>query len=309
MKKTKLYMRKPLPNKNGLSPSAIWLPKNTKWNFILDFLCEKFCDVSIESWKDRMRLSEVVDENGNAFKPESKYQELTHLFYYRELPYESKVPFLEKIIYQDDFIIVADKPHFLATVPSGKYIQETLLVRLQNKLNIQNIVPIHRLDRETAGLIIFAKQPKYRGAYQSLFAKKLVKKIYQAIAPPIKFKLPLTYSACMQKGHPFFRMQTINAPSNSTTIIDVIEKSKNYWLYQLEPQTGKKHQLRLHMSNLDAPILNDSFYPNLQIEQNCNYNNPLQLLAKQISFIDPISKQKRTFFSTQSLNLNKFTHC
>ena len=177
MKLQRLSLRKPLPVRNGLSTSAIWLPKGN-WILVLDFLDTTFNEVSRQSWVDRMKKNEVVDEHGHAFSPTSTYRSDIHLFYYRELLCEAAIPFDENILYEDEHIMVADKPHFLPTAPAGRFLHETLLVRLQKRCAMQHLVPIHRLDRETAGVLALSKNPATRGAYQRLFAAGKVQKTY-----------------------------------------------------------------------------------------------------------------------------------
>lgn len=306
MKLERLSIRKPLPNRNGLSPSAVWL-RPGHWKRILDFLVQHFNDVSADQWTERMKKGEVVDGNAQPFGPTSPYVSDTHLFYYRELDHEAKIPFKETIIYMDDHLVVADKPHFLPTVPSGRFIYETLLVRLQHELNLDHLVPIHRLDRETAGIVAFCKNPATRGKYQTLFAKSKIQKTYQAVAPPLSnIAFPHRRSSCIKKGAPFFRMCETDGDSNSETFIDVISKHGNNWLYKLTPASGKKHQLRIHMAALGAPILNDPFYPFLQKDKGTCYDNPLQLLAKSLSFTDPLTGLPHTFTSDRKLNSYKY---
>lgn len=308
MKLSKLTLRKPLPIRDGLSPSAIWLPAEAKesWSLIIDFLCDSFNEVSRQSWSERMAAGEVVDTEGRPFTPDSPYRGDIHLFYYRQLDDEATIPFREEIIYEDERIVVVDKPHFLPTVPAGKYIKETLLVRLQKRLGLEHLVPIHRLDRETAGVVVFCKQPQLRGLYQGLFAKGAVTKCYHAVAPALEATaFPLHYRARLEKGEPFFRMREVAGEPNSHTEISVLTRDSKNWLYELRPISGKKHQLRLHMSALGAPILNDPFYPTLQDEKGEDYSSPLQLLAKSLVFTDPVSGHEMSFRSGRELSVKE----
>lgn len=302
VKLQRLSLRKPLPVIDGLGPSMVWLPPG-RWERIIDFLCDHFPMVSKTEWRHKMNAHEVVDDKGTPWNPESLYQSGCHLFYYREIPHEPPIPFGETILYEDDNLIVVDKPHFVPTIPAGRFLHQSLLVRLQKRLGREHLVPIHRLDRETAGVVVFCKNPEQRGAYQTLFKEGLVDKKYEAIAAPLpRVLFPHTRSSCIQKGTPFFRMCETQGPPNSHTLIRVIAQGHSLWKYLLCPKTGKKHQLRLHMAALGAPIVNDRFYPILQKKADDRYEQPLQLLARSIAFVDPICQTAHVFVSEQQLS-------
>jgi len=289
--------------KSGVNASAHWLPKGD-WCKLLDHLNDQFPDIHRSIWMSRLERGEVVDENGEPFLVSSPYKAHQRIYYYRELENEPEVPFQEKIIYQDENIVVADKPHFLAVIPSGQYLHQTLLVRLKKKLNLEQLSPIHRIDRETAGLVVFSKNAQQRGAYQRLFANKQVTKTYLAIAP-FKEELqgPINFQCKIVPSEPFFLMKKNQGLANSETIIQIQKRMGVNALYKLMPITGKKHQLRLHMAELGVPIINDPFYPKLMEWEDKNFKNPLKLLAKSIEFIDPWSNKQFSFESQLSLTL------
>lgn len=269
---------------------------------MLAFLTEHFPDVTPAIWLSRMARDEVVDEDGVCVRPDSPYRANRRIFYYREIEDETPIPFEERVIYQDEHILVADKPHFLPVIPSGRFLHETLLVRLKKKLQLPDLTPIHRIDRETAGVIIFSHNIASRGAYQSLFQKRVVHKVYEALAPTLPGRsFPFTYRSRMVEGTPFFRMQEAAGEPNSETHIDLIEQRGAFSMYQLQPVTGRKHQLRVHLAALGIPIVNDAFYPDLQTFKDGDMSHPLQLLARAIAFDDPISGAKRHFESTRKL--------
>ena len=198
--------------------------------------------------------------------------------------------------------MVADKPHFLPVTPSGHFLQETLLVRLKKRLGIDTLIPIHRIDRETAGLVMFSVNPGERNAYQALFRHHAVTKHYEAIAPwRHDLALPMTRKSRIVEDEPFFRQREVPGEPNSETQIDVIEINGNQARYALSPVTGKKHQLRVHMNALGLPILNDRMYPPVANTPDDDYSLPLQLLAKSIAFDDPLTGQKRYFQSQLAL--------
>ncbi len=290
-----------LPLRDGVAPSSVTLP-STGWEYVIDFLCDKFTAIPREVWLKRMQQGLVTDGLGNVLNADASFRANSTVRYYRALEHETPIPFEERILFQDDFLLVADKPHFLPAVPAGKYLQETLLVRLKRKTGIDTLAPMHRIDRETAGLMLFTIKPETRGAYQSLFQNKQVQKQYHAIAAfHDDLVLPMTYRSCIQESEHFMRMQEVEGIENSETHIELIEQRNGMGKYLLKPFTGKKHQLRVHMAALGLPISNDQIYPNyiaLEIE---SYEKPLQLLAKRIEFTDPLSGQQRIFQSNKDL--------
>jgi tRNA pseudouridine32 synthase/23S rRNA pseudouridine746 synthase len=248
-----------------------------------------------------MAKGQVVDETGLQLNPGSAYRMGARIFYYRELAAEKPIPFHERVIYQDENILVADKPHFLPVIPSGRFLHETLLVRLRKQGKLNEIVPIHRLDRETAGVVLFSLNPKTRGLYSSLFQDRKVRKVYEALAPALSnvqgLRFPMTRRSRIVRGDPFFRMKEAAGEPNSETYIEVRENRDSVNLYELIPITGKKHQLRVHLSVLGIPIINDALYPLRSVPAEDDFSRPLKLLAKSISFQDPLSGQERYFES------------
>ncbi|HUX90083.1 MAG TPA: pseudouridine synthase [Gallionellaceae bacterium] len=269
---------------------------------MLAFLQQFFPDVGAAIWVARMHKGEVVDAEGMRIMPEHAYRAGAQIYYYRELEGETPVPFTEHILFQDEHLLVVDKPHFLPVIPSGRYLHETLLVRLKRKLQLQHLTPIHRLDRETAGVMLFSHNPASRGDYQSLFNKREMNKVYEAVAEILPGQqFPLTYRSRMVAGEPFFRMQEVSGEANSETHIEMLENRGDAALYRLHPVTGKKHQLRVHLAALGIPILHDSFYPRLLAEKGDDFSQPLQLLARSIAFKDPYTGRERYFASDRIL--------
>ncbi|MDP1739995.1 pseudouridine synthase [Polaromonas sp.] len=292
-----------MPTRQGVSPSCVSLPAGN-WPTITDFLVQRFPAISRELWLARMAGGELIDEFGEAVTATRPYRGHMRLYYYRTLPPETRIPFDEELLYQDEHLVVVDKPHFLPVTPSGHYLQETLLVRLKNRLGITGLSPLHRIDRETAGLVLFSVQPKERAAYQDLFRQRDVRKGYEAIAP---WRADLTFPrVCISRiveGQPFFRQTEVAGPANSETHVDLMEVSGSLARYHLSPVTGKKHQLRVHMYALGLPIVNDRMYPPLDPTPDDNYHLPLQLLAQSIAFDDPVTGQARHFQSARRLDL------
>lgn len=290
----------PLPVVDGIAPSYLWLPPGSS-GALLAFLRAQFPAIDPDSWRTRMAKGEVVDGAGRPLSPDSVAKPGMRIWYYREVETETPIPFEEAVLFQDDHLVVVDKPHFLPMTPSGRFLRETLLVRLKDKLGLPALTPIHRLDRETAGVVVFSSDARTRGAYQSLFQQRSVRKVYEALAAPLSLDYPFTYRSRMVDGEQFFVMREVQGEPNSETVVELIERRGELALYRLQPHTGRKHQLRLHMASLGAPIVNDAFYPVALPCKGDDYSAPLQLLARSIAFIDPLTGQEREFFSQRRL--------
>jgi tRNA pseudouridine32 synthase/23S rRNA pseudouridine746 synthase len=285
----------------GVGPSCLRLPAGP-WKTVLAFLKERYPGVETATWMSRMAEGRVVDEAGLRLDSGSSYRAGACIFYYRELESETRIPFVERILYQDDDILAVDKPHFLPVVPSGRFLHETLLVRLRKEGKPEDLAPIHRIDRETAGVVLFSTNPKTRGDYAALFHDRRVEKVYEALAPTIPgLGFPVTRRSRIVTGEPFFRMKETEGEPNSETHIDVLKRMRDMTLYRLSPTTGRKHQVRLHLSALGIPILNDKLYPDLGFIDYDDFSSPLKLLAKSVSFRDPLTGRERHFESERSL--------
>ena len=291
----------------GGAPSRVQLPPGP-WATVLDGLCARFPAVAREVWVDRFRRRRVLDAAGEALAVDAPFRVGAQVRYFREVVDEPVIPFVESVLFADDHLVVADKPHFLPVVPAGRFVRETLLARLVGRLGNADLVPLHRIDRDTAGLVLFSANPSTRAAYQDLFRLRQITKGYEALAPALtglECESVLVRRSPMVPGEPFFRMREATAgedgAANSETRIEVLERSDSAWRYALTPVTGRKHQLRVHMAALGAPILNDPMYPALLERAGDDYSRPLQLLAKSLAFIDPLSGQARRFESARQL--------
>ena len=292
----------PLPLRDGVAPSYLWI-NETRTGGMLACLEERFGEVGGPSWLDRLARGDVVDATGQRLQPDSPVRQGMRIWYYRELEQETPIPFEEEILFRDEHLLVVDKPHFVPMIPTGRFLRETLLVRLKRKLELPHLTPIHRLDRETAGVVIFSHNLATRGIYQSMFQKRSIRKVYEALAPVLSDReFPFTYRSRMVDGEKFFVMKEEEGEPNSETLMELIERRGDLARYRLHPHTGRKHQLRLHMASLGVPILNDAFYPVALPCKGDDYSAPLQLLARKIGFDDPLTGEARSFESRRVLD-------
>ena len=262
-----------------------------------------------QPWAARLARGDVLDAEGRALAADAPCPPgNTVLWYWRCLPPEPRVPFEIELLHQDQRLVAVDKPHFLPVTPGGRYLQETVLVRLKRLLDIETLVPMHRLDLETAGVLLFMVQPATRHAYQAMFRERRVHKVYEAVAPWREgLTLPVSVSSRLQErpGEAFMQMETVPGEANAITQIELITTRGEMAHYRLRPLTGAKHQLRAHMNALGVPICGDRIYPRLwpalATDAPPDYTQPLQLLARELRFTDPVTGRARCFTSRRRL--------
>ncbi|MBN5052560.1 pseudouridine synthase [Stenotrophomonas maltophilia] len=286
------------------TPSRLQLPPGN-WVSLLEGLCARFPRIDRLQWESRFARGRVQDAQGRALAADMPWQVGLEIRYFREVADEPVIPFVETILHHDAHLLVADKPHFLPTAPAGAFVRETLLARLVERTGNTDLVPLHRLDRLTAGLVLFSTRPETRDAYQRLFRERRIEKAYEALAPALPdLRFPLERHSRLQPGEPFFRMAEVSGEPNARTRIELIEAQGPVWRYRLVPESGRKHQLRVHMAALGAPILGDGFYPQLQDRSQGEGEPPLQLLAQALAFDDPLTGQRRSFRSARTLSVS-----
>jgi tRNA pseudouridine32 synthase/23S rRNA pseudouridine746 synthase len=313
-------MQSPLPVRDGVNATRLRLPEEGPWDTAMDYMMHRWGHIDPQGIEDRFDAGEIVGEGGVPLHRGTPLQDHTFIWYYRTLPPETRIPVELDILHQDEHLLVVDKPHFLPTTPGGTYIQESALVRLRNQLDLPDLIPMHRLDRMTAGVLLLSTNPETRGRYQVLFEKRQVRKDYECVSaaepaqgyPAVEF--PVVVRNRMTKSRSYLLAEVVDGQPNAETRIERLEvfdggapaatsgTPPRRALYRLEPHTGKTHQLRVHMASLGLGIVNDAFYPELLDKAPDDYARPLQLLARGIRFVDPISGRPAEYRSRLQLS-------
>jgi len=296
-------MAQPL-ERDGVGASTIALPPGP-WRTLLEFLVHRFPQVGGVQWRQRFEGGLVLDEQQQALRLDAPYRAHRKVYYFRHVQAEPRIPFDEVVVYQDEHLVVADKPHFLPVTPGGRFVQETLLVRLKTKLGLPHLTPVHRIDLETAGLVVFCIEPSERDRYHALFRRQQVQKQYEAIAPYRPgLSFPRTVSSRLEENpQVFMQMQEVDGPPNAHTHIELLEVNGSMARYRLHPLTGRKHQLRVQMALLGLPIVGDRIYPVLQAAAPAQDQprQTLRLLAHKLALVCPLTGQWREFKSHRML--------
>lgn len=312
-------MPSPLPVRDGVGPTRLQVPTSGPWETIAEYTVTRFGHLDPDELYRRFDAGEIVGRDGHPIGRHTALGVHPFVWYYRDLPAEEPIPFHEEILHTDDNLVVIDKPHFLPTTPGGRYLRESALVRLRLRLDNPNLTPIHRLDRATAGVVMFSARPDTRGAYQSMFEKSQVTKVYEAVstqptwwdadAPALgEHTLPLLYRNHISVLRGELRCVVDDAREpNAETLIDVLGSgvgvSGRAVLHTiLRPRTGRMHQLRVHLAALGIGILGDRWYPELLPEAPDDYSQPLQLLAREVEFTDPLTGAPRRFVTRRTLS-------
>ncbi|AYA25205.1 tRNA pseudouridine32 synthase / 23S rRNA pseudouridine746 synthase [Rhodococcus rhodochrous J3] len=291
----------PLPVRDGLNPTRLRLPENPSWETIAEFLLTRFPNDATRI-AEKIESGEVVVQDGTAVTFSTPYVPREFVYLYRDPPAEPRVPFEIDVLHRDENLLVVDKPHFLATTPRGSWVTETAVVRLRKELDLPELSPVHRLDRLTAGVLVFTVRREARRAYQMLFDRRLVEKEYEAIAPAApRLDFPREVRSRIVKERGVLQAREVDGPVNAVTSIDVVDTAGDRARYRLRPETGRTHQLRVHMNSLGIPILGDNLYPEVYEVGPQDYSNPLQLLARSLSFHDPITGRPTRFVSRRNL--------
>jgi len=285
-------------------PSRVYLPKfDSAPPTIFEYLLARFPQVHANIWRARVLEGQVTLSDGTTLREDSPYRHGTMVFYRKEVP--SEPPSLEEplIVYRDEEILVVHKPHGTPVTPSGEHIERSLLIRLLRSTGLPDLAPVHRLDRDTAGLLLFTIKPAARSHYHRLFAEGRIDREYVAVAHVTDHQEGKHWLVenRMEPGEPWYRQQIVEGPVNAITQIDLVELRSGFGLFRLFPKSGRKHQLRVHMTSIGCPIFGDPFYPT--IVEKREGDPPLQLLSKRLAFIDPLTGESRVFDSPKKLAL------
>ncbi|WP_277208636.1 pseudouridine synthase [Isoptericola croceus] len=309
----------PLPVRDGLNPTRLVLPHDAatvaQHRTALDYLLTRFADDATRL-RQKVAAGEVVTGDGTPVTATTPYEPRGFLYLYRDPPPdEPPVPALDhvEVLHRDEDLLVVDKPHLVATMPRGRWVTRALLTHLRRTLDLPDLVPAHRLDRPTAGVLVLTVRPEVRGAYQLVFQERRVRKVYEAVAPLPRTPdggsdgeaatFPRTVRSRIVKRRGVVRAEEVPGEPNAESWIDLVgrDEDRGLGLYRLEPHTGKTHQLRLHMDSLGLPILHDPFWPELRADAPDDAGRPLQLLARSLAFDDPRTGEPRLFTSRRSL--------
>lgn len=285
-------------------PSRLYLPKfDNPPQTIFEYLLARFPQISPAVWSERISNGRIKLSDGTTLEEHSPYRHGLTVFYRKEVPSEPALLEEPLIVYRDDEILIVDKPHGMQVTPSGEHIERSLFIRLQRITQLPDLAPIHRLDRDTAGLVLFTIKAEARAHYHRLFAEGRIEREYLAVA---RFRAPLKGKRWrienrLQQGEPWFRQRIVEGPANAITEIELVDLRQDLGLFRLFPKTGKQHQLRVHMASIGCPIAGDPLYP--EITPKHGEDPPLQLLATRLAFIDPLTNATRSFLSARTLSL------
>ncbi|MEU3747652.1 MULTISPECIES: pseudouridine synthase [Streptomyces] len=295
----------PLPQRNGIDPVRVRLPEDPEghWGTVRDHLLDRYSGAIGAGRVEDMLLSGRFVGTDGPVGGDEPYAVGRYLWFHRDFPAETPVPFPIGVVYRDERILVVDKPHFLATMPRGRHVTETATARLRRELASPRLQPAHRLDRLTAGLVLFVVREEDRGAYQTLFRDRLVRKEYEAVAPyDPAVELPVTVRSRIEKERGVMAAREVPGEPNSESRVELLRHAGGLGWYRLTPVTGRTHQLRVHMNALGLPILHDPVYPVVREDGPEDFSRPLQLLARTLEFPDPFTGDEVRFESRQALS-------
>ena len=297
--------RSPLPQRHGLDAAWIRTPSVGRdgpppWETLGAFLTSRL--PARANVADMLAAGEFVDKHCRPLDGTEPFSPHTFVWFHRPLAPEVPVPFPLTVLEVDEHVAVVDKPHFMATMPRGAHVQQTALVKARIMLDLPELAPAHRLDRLTAGVLLFTTRREYRGAYAGVFQAGRAHKEYEAIAAyDAGMEFPLRVSNRIEKRRDSLQATVVDGAPNAETLIEVAEVRGTHARYRLTPSTGKTHQLRVHMAGLGLPIVGDSLYPEAREVEPSDFSDPLRLVARRLRFVDPISGVARNYMSSIEL--------
>ena len=300
--------RSPLPQRHGLDAAWVRTPDRDReapasWTSLGDWLVARFpAGVDVVQM---LRDERFVYADGTPVRGEDPYRPHTFVWFHRDLREEVPVPGGLPVLFRDERIVVVDKPPFLASIPRGRHVTESVVVRLRNELGLPELGPVHRLDRITSGVLLLATERRWRSAYQLKFQDREVRKTYRALAPyRPDLALPLTVRNHLTKERGSLQAAVLpDLPPNAETRVELDARLGDLAVYRLTPLTGKTHQLRVHLDGLGIPIVDDPLYPEVRDVAVDDFSRPLQLLASELAFTDPVDGSERHFTSERTLPL------
>ncbi|MFN3865369.1 MAG: pseudouridine synthase [Demequina sp.] len=297
--------RSPLPQRHGLDAAWIRTPgigagETPPWETMRDFLLARL--PARAQVGEMLDAGEFVDQQGRAWGGDEAYRPHSFVWFHRPLSPEAAVPFALDVLDVNERFVVVDKPHFMATTPRGSHVSETALVKARLALDLPELAPAHRLDRLTAGVLVFSARREYRAAYQGVFQSRHARKTYEALAPyDPALEFPRVVRDRIEKRRGVLQAEVVPGEPNAETLVEVVETRGRHARYRLTPTTGKTHQLRLHMSALGLAIVGDSLYPSIVEVAPDDFTGPLQLVARRLRFTDPVDGSERDYSSTREL--------
>ncbi|WP_086821900.1 RluA family pseudouridine synthase [Streptomyces sp. NRRL B-24572] len=295
----------PLPQRDGIDPVRVRLPEDPGkgWASVGEYLVDRYGAAVGAGRVEEMLLGGRFVGTDGPVGGDEPYTAGRYLWFHRDFPAETPVPFAIGVVHRDERIVVVDKPHFLATMPRGRHVTETALARLRRDLGLGRLQPAHRLDRLTAGLVLFVVREEDRGAYQTLFRDRAVRKEYEAVAPyDPAVELPVTVRSRIEKERGVMAAREVPGEPNAESRIELVEHAGGLGRYRLLPVTGRTHQLRVHMNGLGLPILDDPVYPVVREDGPEDFARPLRLLARTLEFTDPFTGDEMRFESRLRLS-------
>ena len=294
----------PLPSRHGVDAQRFRMPQAGPWATLRDHLAERLAAALDPHELDRkLAAGEFVDEHGRPMPPDAPFVPRSVVFAHRDLPDEGTVSPPVDVLHRDERIVVIDKPHLMATMPRGRHVVQSALARTRVLTGLERLAPAHRLDRPTAGVLMFTTEQRWRGAYQRMFAEGRVHKEYLAVAPIAeRLDLPLVRRTHVRKEHGTHQAHEVpDAEPNAETLIELRERRGELGLYVLTPRTGRTHQLRCQLNGLGIPIVGDPLYPTEVEVSDGELPPPLQLLAAALEFDDPVDGTRRRFETRRHL--------
>lgn len=301
-------LRSPLPARHGLDAAHLCTPPRARgtvdaWPTMGAWLRDRLpAKVDVTAMLADGRF---VDQDGRVLRDDDPYVPARHVWFHRDLRDEPVVPGTVHVLHRDERLVVVDKPPFLSTIPRGRHVVQSVVVRLRAELDLPELSPLHRLDRSTSGLLLLATEQRWRGAYQTAFQRRAIDKTYRALAPlRDDLELPTVVRNHIRKHHGTVLAEVVpGAAVNAETHVALEREVDGLGLYRLAPRTGRTHQLRLHLAGLGIPIVGDALYPVLRDVDVDDFREPLQLLAAGLAFTDPVDGRHREFRSVRELPL------